>query len=205
MDRIIEPDELMLEFGKVVPALVLASSSPNRRSLLENAGVKLRVFVPDADETKAGECPEKIVMGIAERKMEAYLGSSQYDSEEIAITADTLVHINNVLLGKPVNEDDARRMLRTLSGKAQTVISASAIKLPGKAPIVISDTAAVLFKDLSESDIEKYISTGEWQGAAGAYRLQKTGYTLIESIDGDWTTVVGLPLKAILETIKRNS
>ena len=79
------------------------------------------------------------------------------------------------------------------------VISAVGMKVPGKDAVVFSDEASVIFLPLSDNDIESYLDTEEWIGAAGAYRLQKTGYKLVERIDGDWTTVVGLPLKKILD------
>ena len=202
MERIAEPDALMLEFGKKIPSLVLASSSPNRRALLERAGCRVRVFIPDADETREGASYEDIVSGIARRKMEAYLSSPSFDESEAAIAADTLVLFEGSLIGKPADEEDAGRIIRKLAGNVQKVISASSIKLPGHAPITIADTASVIFRDLSDDKIESYIQTGEWKGAAGGYRVQKTGYRLIERIDGDWTTVVGLPMRAILDSIR---
>ena len=202
MERIAEPDSLMLDFGKALPRLILASSSPNRRALLEKAGCSVSVFVPDADEAKRGNTPEDIVSGIAKRKMEAYLASSSYDPEMAAIAADTLVLIEGALLGKPRDREDAERMLKGLSGHVQTVISAAGLKLPGHDPVMITDKADVVFRNLSPKEVGSYLDTGEWQGAAGGYRLQKTGYTLIDRIDGDWTTVVGLPLRAILDTLR---
>lgn len=201
MQRIIEPDMLQLEFGRRFPSVLLASSSPNRRALLEKGGTRVDVFVPDADETKRGSSPEEIVMSIAERKIDAYIASSAFSSTRLAIAADTLVLINGHLLGKPQDKHDAERILRELSGARQTVISAAGLYVPGKGKVLLEDTAGVIFRPLSDEDIAQYLSTGEWQGAAGAYRLQKTGYELVEKIDGDWTTVVGLPLKKIMDSI----
>ena len=84
------------------------------------------------------------------------------------------------------------------------MISAAGVKLPGQDSIVLTDTADVVFRTLTDDEIGAYISTGEWQGAAGGYRLQKTGYRLVDRIDGDWTTVVGLPLKKILDFISKH-
>ena len=201
MERIIEPDALMLAFGKAVPSLILASSSPNRKALLECCGCSVRTYVPSADERRDGKSPDEIVTTIAGRKLEAYLGSDAYEGDTIAIAADTLVLINGSLLGKPEDEADARRMLHTLSGKEQVVLSAVGVKIPNKEPYILLDKASVIFRTLSDEDIERYIATGESIGAAGAYRLQRTGYTLVDRIIGDWTTVVGLPLKAILDSI----
>ena len=203
MDRITEPDSLQLDFSRAVPSLILASSSPNRKALLEAGGSHVDVFIPSTDEEKSGSTPVQTVSRIADGKIKAYLSSSSYDPARIAIAADTLVLIDGELLGKPSSEADAWKMLRKLSGKTQTVISAAGVKLPGQDSIVLTDTADVVFRTLTDDEIGAYISTGEWQGAAGGYRLQKTGYRLVDRIDGDWTTVVGLPLKKILDFISK--
>ncbi len=198
MQRIAEPDSLQLSFSKRFPSVILASSSPNRKALLEAGGTCVTVFVPDADETKDGNTPEEVVTHIASRKIDAYISSPLFDSSKVAIAADTLVLINRHLVGKPQDRDDARKILRELSEKRQSVITSAGIYLPGKGKIMVTDRADVIFRNLSDDEIEAYLSTDEWIGAAGGYRLQKTGYKLVEHIDGDWTTVVGLPLKAIL-------
>lgn len=199
MQRIEEPDSLQLEFGKAFPSVILASSSPNRKLLLEKGGCSVTVFTPNADETKIGMTPEEIVTGIASRKIDAYISSKAFTPSTPAIAADTLVLVNGHLLGKPRDREDAGKMLSELSGIEQVVISASGLYIPGKGKIMVTDSASVFFRKLTDKEIESYLSTGEWQGAAGAYRLQKTGYTLVDRIEGDWTTVVGLPLSRILE------
>ena len=202
MDKIVEPDSLQLMFSRLYPKVILASSSPNRKALLEKGGTEVIVYKPEADETRDGLTPEGIVLSIAERKLNSYLSSSAYSEETPAIAADTLVLVDGLLLGKPSSLSDARSMLTRLSGKEQTVLTASGVKLPGKNPILILDKGGVVFRTLSVQDIENYLRTGEWEGAAGAYRLQKTGYTLVEEIHGDWTTVVGLPLGKLIDLIK---
>ena len=177
---------------------MLASSSPNRRALLETGGAEVTTFTPDADETRDGKTPLETVLRIAERKLDAYLSSSSFNPALPAISCDTMVLIGGRLLGKPKDEEDAYSMLKELSGKRQSVISAAFLYLPERGKIAVPDEAGVIFRKLPESEIREYVSTNEWQGAAGGYRLQKTGYKLVESIDGDWTTVVGLPLKKIL-------
>ena len=201
MKRITEPDNLQLEAGRLMPSLILASSSPNRKALLEKGGIHVDTFAPEADESRIGDTPDEKVEGIAKRKIMAYISSPAYDENRLAIAADTLVLFGNELLGKPRDRNEADAILHRLSGNKQTVISAAAVKLPGRDAIIISDRADVIFRPLSDEEIEEYLDTGEWQGAAGGYRLQKTGYTLIDYIDGDWTTVVGLPLKKIIEII----
>lgn len=199
MEKYNEPTELQIQFSKLYPNLVLASSSPNRRSLLEIGGSKVTIFVPDIDETRDNMGPIETMLSIAEAKLNAYLESNSFNAALPAIAADTLVMIDGALIGKPADEEDAEKILRHLSGRIQTVLTAVGLYTPEKGAEVFVDQADVLFRALSDSDIESYIATGEWKGAAGGYRLQKTGYKLLERIDGDWTTVVGLPLKALIE------
>ena len=199
MNRINEPDELQLKFSKRCPRLMLASSSANRKGLLEAGGSAVEIFIPDADETKKGSTFISIVENIAAKKLDAYLSSSAFRPDIPAIAADTLVLFSNSLLGKPADYQDAKRMLKMLSGNKHSVISAVGLFLPGGGKKVFSDVAEVYFKSLDENEIDAYLETGEWCGAAGAYRLQKTGYKLVEHISGDWTTVVGLPLERILK------
>ena len=198
MDRIAEPDALQREFSSLVPDIILASSSPNRKKLLEAGGTHVSVYVPEIDEERIGATPDDIVMSIARRKIEAYLASPAFDGSRLAVAADTLVLIGGQLLGKPGGDGEAAAMLSMLSGRTQTVISSAGLYIPKMGRMVISDEADVVFRPLSEEDIEAYADTGEWMGAAGGYRLQKTGFSLVERIDGDWTTVVGLPLLAIM-------
>lgn len=198
MNRINEPDELQLEFSKRFPHLMLASSSENRKSLLEAGGSIVEVFKPDADETKNGSSFINIVENIAAKKLDAYLSSSSFRPGLLAIAADTLVLFSQNLLGKPADSQEARTMLKMLSANQHSVISAVGLYLPDGRKKVFSDVAKVQFRHLEEDEIDAYIELGEWCGAAGAYRLQKTGYELVEYIDGDWTTVVGLPLEMIL-------
>ena len=200
MNRIDEPTSQQIKLSFLVPELVLASSSPNRRKLLEISGIKVHTFTPNADESTEGLRTEDAMKKNARVKMEAYLSSLSFVPTLPAVSADTLVEIDGVLLGKPKDYDDARQMLEHLSGRVQTVYTGCAVYTPGKPGFeVFCDKADVVFRLLSKEEIESYLATDEWQGAAGAYRLQKTGWTLVDKIDGDWATVVGLPLNNLLE------
>ncbi len=201
MDRIIEPDNLQLEFGRTIPYLTLASSSPNRRSLLERCGTRLRIYTPDIDESKIGSTAEEKIRNIARKKLEAYLRSNAFKEDELAISADTLVLFEGELVGKLRTREEARAFLKRMSGKHHEVLTACALYIPGREPDVFVDRADVIFRKLSDIEIESYLDSDEWIGAAGAYRLQKTGYRITEEIKGDWTTVVGLPLKEILRRV----
>lgn len=205
MNPIKEPIDLQLEFANHYPSVILASSSPNRKALLEHGGVKVTVYVPDIDESPRFEIPDEAVMDIAKRKLIAYLESKYFNPMMPAISADTMVLIGDELLGKPQDEADARAMLAAESGKIQTVITGSGLYIPNMDPIFFFDKAQVVFKSLTYNEIEDYILTGEPIGAAGAYRIQRTGYNLVDKIIGDWTTVVGLPLGKLIEYKKNLS
>ena len=199
MERIIEPTPLQKEFSYLFPSLVLASSSPNRKKLLEEGGSRVSVFVPETDEINKGLDYISLMERNAKAKMEAYLSSPSFSPILPAISADTLVHIDNKLLGKPRDINDARKTLRLLSGRRQSVLTGCALYEKEYGVTLFCDEAEVVFKTLSDEEIESYIALGEWQGAAGGYRLQKNGWRLVEYIHGDWTTVVGLPIKRLIE------
>ena len=199
MERIIEPTPLQKEFSYLFPSLVLASSSPIRKKLLEEGGSRVSVFVPETDEINKGLDYISLMERNAKAKMEAYLSSPSFSPILPAISADTLVHIDNKLLGKPRDINDARKTLRLLSGRRQSVLTGCALYEKEYGVTLFCDEAEVVFKTLSDEEIESYIAIGEWQGAAGGYRLQKNGWRLVEYIHGDWTTVVGLPIKRLIE------
>ena len=199
MTKTIEPTEAQLEFARVFPEVVLASGSPNRKSLLEKGGCIVHRFVPETEETRDETRPEDTVREIAEGKMEAYLSSPAFREDLPGITADTLVLFEGKLLGKPKDDEEARRFLRFLSGGFQTVLSGCVLYRPERKDTVSFTTSSkVLFRNLSDEEIEDYVSTGECIGAAGAYRLQKTGWKLVERIEGSWSNVVGLPLEDLI-------
>lgn len=202
MERIIEPTPLQKEFSYLFPSLVLASSSPNRKKLLEEGGSRVSVFVPETDEINTGLDYISLMERNAKAKMDVYLSSPSFLPILPAISADTLVHIDNKLLGKPRDIEDARNTLRLLSGRRQSVLTGCSLYEKEYGVTLFCDEAEVVFKTLSDEEIESYISLGEWQGAAGGYRLQKNGWRLVEYIKGDWTTVVGLPIKRLIEIKK---
>ena len=199
MTKTIEPTEAQLEFGRVFPEVVLASGSPNRKALLEKGGCIVHRYVPDTEETRDETRPEETVREIAEGKMKAYLSSPAFRPDLPGITADTLVLFEGKLLGKPRDNAEAAEFLRFLSGGFQTVLSGCVLYRPDRKDTVSFTTSSrVLFRNLSEEEIDDYVSTGECIGAAGAYRLQKTGWKLVERIEGSWSNVVGLPLEDLI-------
>ncbi len=202
MNKIVEPTSGMLELGKIMPSCILASSSINRRKLLEDSGIIVTVFKPTVEEEKWAQSTSLLVALNAEKKLKEYLSSPSFNSTATAISADTLVEVDGSILGKPKDKEDASLMLQLLSGKEQIVYSGCALYNPRTSRVnVFTDKAGVKFHTLSKEERASYIALGEWEGAAGAYRIQKSGYSLVESIYGDWATVVGLPIDKIIEIL----
>lgn len=171
--------------------LLLASGSPRRAQLLQQVGAEFIIAQPDIDESVFAEfSPKEQVMNLSRMKA---LGVSQKDSEVPVVAADTLVALENTVLGKPFDHDDAFRMLRTLSGKWHQVYTGVTVVRSGNIRTGCEITQ-VKFRELEDAEIWRYIATGEPLDKAGAYGIQEKGALLVERIDGDFYNVVGLPL-----------
>lgn len=192
------------EFKALLPTLVLASGSPNRLELLRSAGLEVIVRPQDiAEDEPCGE-PGPMVKSIASKKLEHYIKSDDFEPNLPALCLDTLVYFNGRFLGKPASEAQAMAEIKSFSGKEQDVFSGYALYHPLKGIIRGYDRSIVTFYTLTDKQVSAYIATGEWQGAAGGYRIQKTGYTLINHIYGSWTNVIGLPVEAIIKELKND-
>ena len=175
--------------------LVLASGSPRRSELLRAAGIDFTVRVADVDETVLpNELPRDYVVRLSREKAQAV--ASEIGDGEIVLGADTTVVVLNEIAGKPIDENDARRMLRLLSGKWHEVLTGVSLVNDGK---VTSDIALtrVKFAKLSEEEIDWYISTGEAMDKAGAYGIQGYASRFVERIEGSYSNVVGLPVQMV--------
>ncbi len=184
------------------PLLILASVSPRRCYLLEQAGVDFSVIPSRVDERTIAECsPEQYVVKLAEAK--AGEVASRYP-ESWVIGADTVVVVDHSILGKPRSRDDARNMLLRLSGRTHQVYTGFVICCKARkrhfSKAVKTD---VLFKELSDQEIEWYIHTPEPFDKAGAYAIQGMGTFLVRSINGSYTNVVGLPVSEVIEILIR--
>lgn len=194
--------------------IVLASGSPRRRELMEREGVNFTVRVSEVDETLEPDLarqPEEAAKKLAERKARAVLEdmlNEAYAGTAMVIGADTMVVADGVIYGKPEDEADARRILGELSGRAHQVITGVSVWLAG-APAneedisiafrSFAETSHVVFRDLDDETIERYIATGEPMDKAGAYGVQgKGGELLVERVAGDFDNVVGLPVKRLI-------
>jgi septum formation protein len=179
------------------PALVLASSSPQRRALLKRLGVPFSVRVPKTSELCRGD-PLHLARENALRKARAALAPG---AREIVVGCDTLVALDGVIYGKPADERQARETLRALSGAEHEVVSGLALLFgaePGREQTAIARTG-VTFRELSSELLDWYLATGEWRGRAGAYAIQGAGAALVRSVRGDYENVVGLPLASLLD------
>jgi nucleoside triphosphate pyrophosphatase len=171
--------------------VVLASSSPRRRELLNLIGIAHEVRPANLDESmRPRETPRRHAERLARDKASAV---AIRDPDLITIAADTIVVINRKVLGKPVDREDAARMLAMLSGREHTVITAVAVSRGKKLRSAIEEVK-VKFRRLREEEIEAYIATGEPMDKAGAYGIQGFGATIVERVEGDYFAVMGLPL-----------
>ncbi len=176
-------------------SIILASASPRRRELLDLLGIKHEVRPADIDEIRApGERPADFARRAAEDK--ARHVAQGIDRPVLA--ADTVVALDNESLGKPVDEDDAKRMLRLLAGRDHAVHTGMALAHKGNSHSLV-DTAMVRFSPLNEKLIDWYVATGEPMDKAGAYAVQGAGGLLVQSITGSPQTVIGLPINRLPE------
>ncbi len=182
--------------------LVLASASPRRRRILEDAAIPHLVRPGTADETiPRGTPPAAAVELLSRRKAEAALSSLM--PGEIVLAADTVVALDEEILGKPKDEADAVRMLRALSGRTHSVFTGVTIT-DGTRTVTAHEETLVTFRPLSGDEIDAYVRTGEPMDKAGAYGIQGIAGLFVSGIRGDYQNVVGLPL-CLCGTILRES
>jgi nucleoside triphosphate pyrophosphatase len=174
-----------------LPSLVLASSSPRRRELLGSLGLRFTVRAVDLDESPLPEeRPASTVLRLAIAK-----AAAQAHPGELVLAADTLVVIDDELLGKPQDPTDARRMLARIAGREHTVLTAVALDEPGRNRRTAAvATSQVRMATMSPEEIEWYVDTGEPLDKAGSYAIQDLGALFVEEVFGNYTNVVGLPL-----------
>ena len=183
--------------------IILASKSPQRQDILKRLNIPFISIPSEADETVAPDLPpEKAVEQIALRKAEAVLRSPLKINTPWIIAADTLIFSDGTPMGKPADIDDARKMLQSYSNTAHKVITAICCYDEKSQHISTRiSSSQVFFKALSEVEIDWYLSTGEWQGAAGAYRIQGTAACFITKIEGSYSGIVGLPIYELYDIL----
>ena len=173
--------------------IVLASASPRRQELLQRIGITdFDIRVPETEESyPEGLSPRQIVEYISREKADA--AAKLCDADEIVITADTMVFLDDQRLGKPADEADALRMLTALQGRHHTVCTGVTVR-KGDHVVTESEETEVVFRPASEKELLVYIHSGEPMDKAGAYGIQGKGSLLVEGIRGDFFNVMGLPL-----------
>jgi septum formation protein len=180
--------------------LVLASASPRRQELLRNAGISFTVQPADVDETpRPDEPPRHCAERLAREKALAVWRRRPQDR---VLGADTIVVVDETILGKPVDADDAARMLRLLSGRLHRVITGiclveAAVEESNEQVRTASETTLVTMSEISEDEIRAYVATGEPMDKAGAYAIQGLASRWIPRIEGDYSNVVGLPVALV--------
>ncbi len=174
------------------PNLILASASPRRRELLSRMGLAFEVCPACGDETLVpGLTAIEQVKRLSRLKAEAV--STQYESNDVILSADTIVVLNDRILGKPKDEADVARMLRELSGRSHFVLTGVTVCHGGRC-ITHCETTEVYFRPMAEKEISAYIATGECMDKAGAYGIQGYAAVFVEKLVGDYYNVMGLPV-----------
>ena len=180
------------------PRVILASQSPRRRELLTLVGIAHEVKPADIDERYLpGEAPRAHAERLAREK-----AARIATPDAVTIGSDTIVVVDGDILGKPVDEADAARMLRRLSGRSHTVVTAVAVDWQGRIESDVEEVG-VTFNALGDDEIAAYIRTREPMDKAGAYGIQGYGATIVERVDGDYFAVMGLPLQLLVKVLRR--
>lgn len=174
--------------------LILASRSPQRRAILEQLRIEFSVVVSDVEEREEGE-PEEVALQNARRKA---LAVAERHPDAMVLGVDTVVSLDGRLYGKPEDVEAARATLRALSGRRHLVIGGLCLAAAGAIRASVAVTA-VRFRPLSDELVEWYLVSGEWRERAGGYAIQGQGAALVDSIEGDYLNVVGLPVSALIK------
>jgi septum formation protein len=177
--------------------LLLASSSPQRRALLQQLGLPFRVVTPGYEELALPLAPIELVEAHARGKARSV---ERAKGDGAILGVDTAVVVDDDVLGKPVDAEHARAMLGRLAGREHVVASGLTLRL-GELETTRHATTVVRFRSLAPRALDEYVALGEWQGRAGGYAIQGRGAALVESVDGDYANVVGLPVALLVSVL----
>lgn len=181
--------------------MILASRSPRRSELLSEAGYRFRCVPAGIDERAvAADSPEGLALSLARAKAAAVAGAAL--PGEAVIGSDTAVILDGRVLGKPADDDDARRTLAALSGRTHQVVTGVSVQRDGSELAGFSEEARVTFWPLEPAEIDAYVATGEPRDKAGSYGIQGLGRMLVKGIEGDYYTVVGLPVSRLARVLR---
>ncbi|MCR5285894.1 MAG: Maf family protein [Treponema sp.] len=185
--------------------IILASSSPRRQEILKMLKIPFRVIIPNIDETLMSAIElEQVPELLAREKVTAVIHSLPAEQEiPYVLGADTVIIFNNEIMGKPQSQEEAFDYLKKLQGKTHTVVT-SLVLYKGKTHETKSKISKtrVTFSPMTDEEIQWYIDTGEWHGAAGGYRIQSLASLFVAKIEGSYTGVVGLPISELYDILK---
>lgn len=183
--------------------VILASASPRRRELLEQVGVRAIVQSVDIDESRRpGEPVKQYVQRLAMEKAERGFAIIKNSQKLPVVGSDTIVVIDDIILGKPENRQQAKQMLQQLSGQKHTVLTSVAIVTEDK-KVIDTSSSEVLFNKLELQEIEEYVATGEPDDKAGSYAIQGLAAQFVKSLNGSFSGVMGLPLFETVQLLKQ--
>jgi septum formation protein len=186
--------------GGAQDRLTLASTSPQRRAILEQLRIPFEVLAPDYVEHDPPDAdPTELVLRHAEGK-----ARSVHADGRITLGVDTTVVLEGRVYAKAADADDAARMLAELAGRTHTVVSGLCVLGAGD-EVIAHEATDVTFRPVSEATLAAYVASGEWEGRAGAYAIQGLGGRLIERIDGDYLNVVGLPAALLVSVLEERA
>lgn len=182
------------------PKIILASTSPTRRALLDAAGLRYEARDPRYEEhAPAGLSPKEVALFLALEKARA---AYRNDPEELIIGADQVLDLEGRSVGKFYSEAEAKKGLRALSGRSHFLHTGVAILWQNK-PRQFAVSTKLAVRELSEGELDAYVATREWEGCAGGYRIEGQGVCLFEQIEGDYFNILGLPLLEILSALRQ--
>lgn len=179
--------------------IILGSGSPRRKQILESLGCRLKVVPPDVDESRHDdEPPESYILRVLQEKTAFILEHRKASGDSLIITADTIVTIDGVILGKPVSRDDAELMLSRLSARTHRVITGlclTTVREGGSSSHTALEETIVTFRELDGAAIGRYLDITDYTDKAGSYAIQENGGMIVESVAGSMTNVIGFPLR----------
>jgi septum formation protein len=185
--------------GGLYSELILASTSTARRGLMDGLGLPYRALPPEVDEVVADGTPVvQAVAELAERKARAV--ASRFP-RSLVVGADQLVSLDGVALGKPADDAAALAQLRSLSGRAHEIVTGVCVVGPGYLVTEV-DVARLHVRPLSDRELTGYVATQEWRGCAGGYRVEARGQALFHRLEGDRTSIQGLPMQRVVRLLR---
>lgn len=179
------------------PPLLLASTSPQRRAILEQLGIPFELAVPDYEEH---DPPDADPVALVREHAAGKARSVGDPDERPVLGVDTAVHLDGRVFGKPSGPEEAEEMLDALGGHTHEVVSGLCLRTPGW-EAVEHEVTRVTFRGLTARDLATYVVAGEWEGRAGGYAIQGLGAALVERVEGDYLNVVGLPAALLVRLL----